>query len=142
MAGEEKSATTGRIAIGIVRRGDHVLVGRRRAGQALAGCEEFPGGKCLPGESPEECVLREVREETGLDIRVIRLRQTVEYDYPHGRQKLWFFDCLIAGESPPLTPFAWVPLTDLVETRFPPANASVIRSLQADSAPRGARRET
>jgi 8-oxo-dGTP diphosphatase len=48
---------------------DHrVLLSQRPAGKAMAGLWEFPGGKLLPGETPEACVIRELREELGLDI--------------------------------------------------------------------------
>jgi len=47
---------------------DHrVLLARRPQGKVMAGLWEFPGGKVQPGETPEACVLRELREELGLD---------------------------------------------------------------------------
>jgi 8-oxo-dGTP diphosphatase len=47
-----------------------VLLGKRRSGQSLEGFWEFPGGKVEPGESPEAALVREFREELGLDVRV------------------------------------------------------------------------
>lgn len=52
------------IAIAVVQRGEQFLIGQRPLGVALAGLWEFPGGKVLPGESPEAAAVRECQEET------------------------------------------------------------------------------
>src|SRR5262245_9522894 len=101
------------VAIALVRRGDCWLVGERATGQALAGCAEFPGGKCLLDETPEACAERECREETGLEVTVLRRRREVEHEYPHGRLRLVFCDCELRGEEPPRPPFRWVPREEL-----------------------------
>ena len=47
---------------------DHrVLLSRRPEGKPMAGLWEFPGGKLLPGETPEQCLIRELHEELGVD---------------------------------------------------------------------------
>ena len=43
---------------------------------------EIPGGKLEPGESPEQCIVREIREELATEIRAERILDTIEYDYP------------------------------------------------------------
>lgn len=45
-----------------------VLIGKRPAGKTLAGLWEFPGGKVEPDETPEQCLIRELREELGIKI--------------------------------------------------------------------------
>src|SRR4051794_17849160 len=83
---------TVRVGLALVRRRGRFLVRRRPAGTPLAGCWEFPGGKCEPGESPESAARRECLEETGLEVRIGPLRETICHTYPHGRVELWFFD--------------------------------------------------
>ncbi len=118
------------VAIGIVRRGDEFLVGIRDAEAPLPGLAEFPGGKCLAGEAPEQCVIREVREETGLDVVAVGLRQEVRHEYEHARLRLSFFDCqALLPDQEPRPPFHWTPRGKLAQLRFPEANAGLITAL-------------
>lgn len=79
------------VAVGILERGDGaVLFGQRRVGKPYAGWWEFPGGKLEPGESVEQALARELREELGIEIErsfpwVIR-----EHVYPHAHVRLSF----------------------------------------------------
>ena len=57
------------IACALVDVDKRVLIAQRPAGKALAGLWEFPGGKVEPGERPEETLIRELREELGIDVR-------------------------------------------------------------------------
>ena len=62
---------TPRIGVGvIVQRDGRVLLGRRRSDSHGDGVWQFPGGHLEWGETVEVCALREVREETGLDVRI------------------------------------------------------------------------
>ncbi len=136
-------AGAGSVAIGIVLDGGRVLVGRR-ARPPLAGYAEFPGGKTLPGEPPEATVVREVREESGLAVRVVSLLARERGGHPDA-EDLHFFLCRIAkpgaarpprGADGPRRPFAWIPLERLGELRFPPANEpllELLRQLAAES---------
>jgi 8-oxo-dGTP diphosphatase len=126
------------IAIGLIWSGNRLLVGRRTEGQTLAGYHEFPGGKCAPDETPEHAVVRECREETGLDVTVLGLRVETGHEYPHGRLRLFFFDCALADEieaDEPRPPFAWADVPDVLEMTFPPANRPVLESVGKRPAP-------
>jgi len=59
-----------RVVAAVIRHGDEILACRRRPGISSAGLWEFPGGKVEPGETPEDALAREIREELGIDIRV------------------------------------------------------------------------
>ena len=54
-------------AVALIDTDGRVLLAQRPEGKSLAGLWEFPGGKVEPGESPEACLIREVKEELGID---------------------------------------------------------------------------
>ena len=74
-----------RVAIGLVRRNlgseTEVLITRRRLDAVLGGLWEFPGGKIEDGESPQAAVVRELCEETGLEVRVVEAMAVLQHTY-------------------------------------------------------------
>jgi len=122
-----------RIGIAVVLSHDatRCLVGIRPPEAPLGGMLEFPGGKCLPDESPREAALRECLEETGIAVEPLKQLERRTCDYDHGRVELHFWLCLPrqARQAAPCHPFAWSPLDELEAGRFPEANALVIKRL-------------
>jgi 8-oxo-dGTP diphosphatase len=57
------------VAVALVDADDRVLIAQRPQGKAMAGLWEFPGGKLEPGERPEDALIRELREELGIEVR-------------------------------------------------------------------------
>ncbi|MFT4558277.1 MAG: (deoxy)nucleoside triphosphate pyrophosphohydrolase [Planctomycetales bacterium] len=129
--------TAKQIGIAIVEFDGHYVVGTRQAGQALAGFSEFPGGKCQPGEVPEDCAARECLEETGLVVIPVRLLERTEHDYAHAAVELHFWLCRVDGVSdetretiPPLTnEFQWKSVDELSDLTFPEANTGILNLL-------------
>ena len=78
------------IGIAIVEHQQRYLVGVRGPNIAMAGYDEFPGGKCLVNESPSACAIRECLEETGLRVRINRLLDQQEIETSRGLLKLYF----------------------------------------------------
>jgi mutator protein MutT len=120
------------VGIGLIRRGDCVLVRRRPKGTVYAGYWEFPGGKCEPGEEPARATARECLEETGLSVEVVRLRRVTTYRYPHGPVELFFHDCVSRDpldEPAAGSGFRWVKAADLASLEFPEANEAIIEEL-------------
>jgi mutator protein MutT len=118
--------------VGLVRRDGRILITRRRSGATFAGFWELPGGGCLPGETPAECVVREVREETGAVVRVERAAPVVTHAYPELTVELHPFVCtLVEGEPRPLESqaLAWVAPHELGLYRFPEANRALFLAL-------------
>jgi mutator protein MutT len=130
MSDESSRDVIRRIAVGLIWNESRLAVGRRSRQSVLAGYDEFPGGKCEPGETPEAAVRRECLEETGLTIGAVKLRMTVRHDYDYGRLEIHFYDCLPeAGASELIEPFHWTTLEETRRLRFPPANDAVLTSI-------------
>ena len=70
-----------RVVAAVIREGDRVFATQRGYGDFKDGWE-FPGGKIEPGETPEQALVREIREELDTEIAVGEKIATVEYDYP------------------------------------------------------------
>lgn len=129
---EKHQAQPTRVAIAIVRRGDHFLIRIRPPGGPMPGVYEFAGGKCEATESPEETAVREAFEESRLHITVVKLRTSFEHHYAHGHIHLHYFDCVpcpVESEPDPNSGFHWVHGSVLPTLIFPPANEPVIAQL-------------
>ena len=70
-----------RVAAAVIRQGEKIFAAQRGYGAAKDGWE-FPGGKIDPGETPEEALIREIREELDTEIRVDEKLTTVEHEEP------------------------------------------------------------
>lgn len=80
------------VSAGVLRRDGAVLAGQRRADQEHAGKWEFPGGKIEAGETPEQCLERELGEELGIRATVGALLARRHHSYPGGPTvEVWFF---------------------------------------------------
>jgi mutator protein MutT len=115
-----------------------VLITQRHAKSHLGGFWEFPGGKCEPGETFEQCLAREIHEELGVEITVGELFEDITHAYPEKTVRLKFFVCkLISGEPQPLDCAAlkWVEKVELAGCRFPAADARLLEKLTAYSFP-------
>ncbi len=69
------------VVAAIIRKGDTIFATQRGYGD-FKDWWEFPGGKMEPGETPEEALVREIREELSTEISVDKFLYTVDYDYP------------------------------------------------------------
>ncbi|HEX2921754.1 MAG TPA: (deoxy)nucleoside triphosphate pyrophosphohydrolase [Bacteroidales bacterium] len=89
---------------------------------------EFPGGKLMRGESPEDCVIREVKEELSIDIVIIKRLADVEYDYGIKKIKLIPFVCDTLEDVPFLSEhiaYRWVTAIDFTGIDFSEADVIV-----------------
>src|SRR5271155_1815802 len=101
------------------------LIGQRTDKQPFGGYWEFPGGKCDPGETPEECLVREVREETGIEVDILRARPPIDHTYTHAAVRIYPFICRHKVGKPQAlstSELRWIRTEELVHYRFPPAN--------------------
>lgn len=115
--------------------GPELLLAQRPPGEALAGFWEFPGGKLEAGETALHAVVREVREELGVDVEAIELMAQETHLYPHGLQVvLTFVRCTPpTGTLQPLDgqAFRWVLLADVNPEELLEADRPFIRRLIA-----------
>ena len=75
----------------IIQRNDKFLIGRRAPSEKSPGLWEFPGGKLELGETLQECIKRELKEELGIEAEVGDLYMHYNYEYPHISYDLYFF---------------------------------------------------
>ena len=94
---------------------------------------EFPGGKMEPGETPEEALKREIREELSTEIRVDDLLCTVEYDYPKFHLTLHCYLCSLVTEALHLNEHEaarWLAKDELDSVKWLPADREVIEKMR------------
>ena len=119
------------VTAAVIERDDAFLMTRRMAGTHLAGAWEFPGGKCEPGESLVQCLVREIREELAVACCVGEEVFSVTHPYDDRVVELHFFACAIEGE--PVAQLGqemrWVARTRLRDLEFPPADEALIDRL-------------
>jgi 8-oxo-dGTP diphosphatase len=76
------------VAAAVVYRDGNILITRRAPGEKLAGMWEFPGGKLEPGETPQNCIVRELREELGVKADAGEILTTSVFAYSGGAIEL------------------------------------------------------
>lgn len=112
---------------------EQILIDRRRAGGAMGGLWEFPGGKIEPGETVEECIQREIYEELGIEIAVEEHLITIDHTYTELRVTLTVHHCRHLTGIPQALEcdeIRWVSLADLEHFAFPKANVQIISALK------------
>lgn len=122
------------VAAAVVIENGRVLLTQRAEGQHLAGLWEFPGGKLEDGESPEEALVRECREECAIEIKVGPILDVTFYRYPEKDVLLLFYRCSpVSGNvrHVQVADHAWVDPKELRQYELPPADKQVIEHIQA-----------
>ena len=122
------------VVAAIIRRDDRVFATQRGYGD-WKDWWEWPGGKMEPGESPEEALVREIREELSTEIRIDKFLQTVEWDYPAFHLTLHCFMCSLESESLHLNEHEaarWLGRDDLASVRWLPADEGLLPLIAAE----------
>jgi len=122
------------VSAALLFRDGRLLITQRLSNSHLGGLWEFPGGKREPGETSEQCLVREIREELGVEISVGGLFSEISHTYPEKFVRLKFFSCkLLSGEPQPLgcAAFKWVGQSELDGYAFPAADAQLIQKLKS-----------
>jgi len=122
------------VSAGLIFHNGKLLITQRHADAHLGGLWEFPGGKREADETFEQCLVRELREELGVEVSVGELVEELTHTYPEKTVHLKFFIChLASGEPKPLDCAAvqWVNKNELTEYQFPAADAKLLEKLRS-----------
>src|ERR1700755_1458618 len=106
------------VSAGLVFRDGKLLITQRHADSHLGGLWEFPGGKREPDETFEQCLVRELREELGIEVEVGEVVETLTHSYPGKTVMLKFFLCRWKAVEPKalgVQDFQWVTAAELAD---------------------------
>ncbi len=122
-------------AVALIDRDGRVLLAQRPEGKSMAGLWEFPGGKVEPGETPEDCLLRELHEELGIDTWESCLAPLTfaSHSYPDFHLLMPLYACrkwegIVTGREGQR--LAWTTKSKIRDYPMPPADIPLIPILQ------------
>jgi 8-oxo-dGTP diphosphatase len=122
-----------RVAAAVIEENGRILIAKRKEGEFQGGKWEFPGGKIEDGETPEECLKRELREELGIDTRIGEFIGASRHAFTcqTSIELLAYRAFHLSGTPQPLDheEIRWVPLAELNNYEFPPADKPILAKL-------------
>lgn len=125
---------TVRVVAAIIREGNKVFATQRGYGEYKDGWE-FPGGKIEQGETPQQALAREIKEELDTDIAVGDYLTTIEYDYPAFHLSMQCFWCKIVDGTPVLIEHEaarWLDLDHIDSVDWLPADLTIIPLIKCE----------
>ncbi|AOR23740.1 (deoxy)nucleoside triphosphate pyrophosphohydrolase [Clostridium taeniosporum] len=120
------------VVAAIIKKEDKIFITRRGYGEFID-MWEFPGGKIELGESREEALHREIKEELELEINELEYLTTIDYDYSNFHLKMHCFICQIAGGKLSLNAHndaKWITSDKLDNQKWVPADILVVNKLK------------
>ncbi len=136
LASPKKSVPVYTVALGIIWHQDKILIDQRKPEGHLGGLWEFPGGKRQGREAIKHTLIREVREEIGIEITVKKRLMIVDHAYSHFRVRLHVYECDYLSGKPTAkdcVQIKWVIPTQLKRYAFPGANQIMIERIIEES---------
>ena len=121
------------VVAAIIRKENKIFATQRGYGD-FKDWWEFPGGKMEAGETPEEALMREIREELSTEISVDAFICTVEYDYPQFHLTMHCFLCTLVGEALHLNEHEaarWLTKDELNSVKWLPADEIVVKDVRS-----------
>ncbi len=121
-----------RVTAAIIRRPGQILLARRQAGDHLAGHWEFPGGKIEDGETPEECLARELEEEFGVGAEIGRFIAASRHAYDDREIELLAYEARLEPGEWTLGSHddtRWVGMRELLSYDLAPADVPIAEAL-------------
>ena len=119
------------VVAAVIERDGRFLVARRLRGTHLAGYWEFPGGKALDGETLEDALRREIREELNTEVADLAEIFQTSHAYPERTVELHFFRGTLEGPPEPALgqELRWITRQEFSTLSFPPADAELLAEL-------------
>lgn len=121
------------VTCAILLKDDKILICQRAASMKLALKWEFPGGKIEEGESKQECLSREIKEELGIDITILEELSSVTHHYPDFSICLFPFLCQTSNPKLKVKEHAqvkWVRLEELEQYDWAAADIPIVKELE------------
>ncbi len=120
------------VTAAVISDGEKILITRRPDDKRHPGLWEFPGGKVDPGESPEEALCREIREELDAEIQVLKIFEVVFHRYEWGPVLVLAYSCRLltpAIRNLGVAEHRWLYPSELPEFSILPADQPIIDRL-------------
>lgn len=123
------------VVAGVLFEGGRVLLTQRKKGTHLEGLWELPGGKIDVDEDPRDALVRELREELGIEVEVGAPLEITSFRYPEKRVLLLFFEVTRKPGSPEpaiidVADLLWARRDDLDRLKFPDADVAVVERIR------------
>ena len=123
------------VAAALIRDGERFMICQRPADKARGMLWEFVGGKLEPGESAQEALIRECREELGVTVEPGELYMQVEHEYPDITVRLYVLCAgIVEGEPQKLehNDIRWITPDEIGQYDFCPADEDILRKIALD----------
>lgn len=120
------------VVAAIIKKDNRILATQRGYGEFKGGWE-FPGGKVESGETPENALVREIKEELDTSIEVLEYFDTVEYDYPNFHLSMKCYICSVVSGKLELLEHEdarWLDRDSLSSVEWLPADLDLIEKLK------------
>ena len=130
------------VVAALIRQGEKFMICQRPAHKARGLLWEFVGGKVEPGETKEQALIRECREELAVTVSVGEIFMDVTHEYPDLTVHLTLFHAVIADGEPQMlehNDIRWITPRDIPDYEFCPADVEILDTIKVRYASGGTR---